>query len=59
MCLYLQGKINYYCREKYYCHMEQAATEGLQKYSNDVILKYFKAFAIVLQGMLATVYSYI
>lgn len=39
--------------------MEQAATEGLQKYSNDVILKYFKAFAIVLQGMLVTVYSYI
>ena len=30
--------------------MENAATEGLQKYSNDVILKYFKAYAIVLQG---------
>ncbi|XP_063424970.1 tetratricopeptide repeat protein 21B-like [Mytilus trossulus] len=44
------GKINYYCREKYYCHMENAASEGLQKYSNDVILKYLKAYAIILQG---------
>ncbi|KAJ8306896.1 hypothetical protein KUTeg_014980 [Tegillarca granosa] len=26
------GKINYFCRERYYCHMENAASEGLQKY---------------------------
>lgn len=30
--------------------MENAASEGLQKYSNDVILKYLKAYAIILQG---------
>lgn len=44
------GKISYYCREKYYCHMENAATEGLQKFSNDPVLKFFRAYAVILQG---------
>ncbi|XP_048728803.1 tetratricopeptide repeat protein 21B-like isoform X2 [Ostrea edulis] len=44
------GKISYYCRESYYCHMENAAIEALQKYSNDPVLKFFKAYAIILQG---------
>lgn len=44
------GKINYYCREQYFCHMENAATEGLQKYSNDVVLKFFRAYSYILQG---------
>ncbi|XP_061174848.1 tetratricopeptide repeat protein 21B-like isoform X2 [Saccostrea echinata] len=44
------GKISYYCRENYYCHMENAAMEGLQKYSNDPVLKFFRAYAIILQG---------
>lgn len=50
-CLFFQGKISYYCREKYYCHMENAATEGLQKFSNDPVLKFFRAYAVILQGM--------
>lgn len=49
-CLFFQGKISYYCREKYYCHMENAATEGLQKFSNDPVLKFFRAYAVILQG---------
>ncbi|KAK3106686.1 hypothetical protein FSP39_025201 [Pinctada imbricata] len=44
------GKINYYSREKYYSCMENAAIEGLQKYSNDVVLKFYKAFSVMLQG---------
>ncbi|XP_041371664.1 tetratricopeptide repeat protein 21B-like [Gigantopelta aegis] len=43
------AKINYYCREKYYAHMESAATEGLQKYGNDPVLKFFAAYAKILQ----------
>lgn len=44
------GKISYYCREKYYCHMENAATEGLQKFSNDPVLKFLRAYSVILQG---------
>ena len=47
----LQAKINYYCREGYYGHMENAASEGLHRYGNDPVLKFFVAFAKVLQGM--------
>ncbi|XP_046549679.1 tetratricopeptide repeat protein 21B-like [Haliotis rubra] len=43
------AKINYYLREKYYNHVESTATEGLQKYGNDPVLKFFAAFAKILQ----------
>ena len=46
----LQAKINYYCRSGYYGHMEAAANEGLQRYGNDPVLKFFVAFAKVLQS---------
>ncbi|KAH9507420.1 Tetratricopeptide repeat protein 21B [Bulinus truncatus] len=44
------AKINYYCQSGYYGHMESAASEGLQRYGNDPILKFFAAFAKVLQN---------
>ncbi|KAK6182507.1 hypothetical protein SNE40_010181 [Patella caerulea] len=44
------SKINYYCREKYYSHMENVASESLQKFGNDPVLKFFVAFAKILQG---------
>lgn len=31
--------------------MEAAADEGLKKFSNDSVLKFFRAYAMVLQGM--------
>ncbi|XP_060575597.1 tetratricopeptide repeat protein 21B-like isoform X3 [Ruditapes philippinarum] len=43
------AKIHYYCREQYFCHMEAAADEGLKKFSNDSVLKFFRAYAMVLQ----------
>ena len=46
----LQAKVHYYCREHYYCHMEAAADEGLKKYGNDSVLKFFRAYAMILQG---------
>ncbi|KAK3772094.1 hypothetical protein RRG08_061179 [Elysia crispata] len=44
------AKINYYCRAGYYGHMEAAANDGLQRYGNDPVLKFFVAFAKVLQN---------
>ncbi|XP_052258735.1 tetratricopeptide repeat protein 21B-like isoform X2 [Dreissena polymorpha] len=43
------AKIHYYCREGYYCHMEEAANDGLKKYANDSVLKFYRAYAMVLQ----------
>lgn len=43
------AKIHYYCRERYYCHMEAAADEGLKKYGNDSVLKFFRAYSMILQ----------
>ncbi|XP_059173967.1 tetratricopeptide repeat protein 21B-like [Physella acuta] len=44
------AKINYYCQAGYYGHMESAAVEGLQRYGNDPILKFYVGFAKVLQN---------
>ncbi|CAG5135745.1 unnamed protein product, partial [Candidula unifasciata] len=43
-------KITYYCQAGYYGHMEAAALEGLQRYGNDLVLKFFVALAKVLQN---------
>lgn len=32
--------------------MENAATEGLQKFSNDPVLKFLRAYSVILQGIL-------
>ena len=50
--IHLQAKIHYYCRENFYCHMEAAADEGLKKFSNDSVLKFYRAYAMLLQGKL-------
>ncbi|KAL3836422.1 hypothetical protein ACJMK2_021855 [Sinanodonta woodiana] len=44
------AKVNYYCREKYFCHMEAAAEEGLKKFGNDLVLKFFRGYAMILQN---------
>ncbi|CAH1774388.1 unnamed protein product [Owenia fusiformis] len=44
------AKINYYCRERYFRHMQTAAVEGLKKYGNDPVLKFFSAYGMVLEG---------
>ncbi|BFZ22635.1 hypothetical protein BsWGS_25674 [Bradybaena similaris] len=43
-------KVTYYCQAGYYGHMEAAAVEGLQRYGNDLVLKFFVAFAKILQN---------
>ncbi|XP_013391055.1 tetratricopeptide repeat protein 21B [Lingula anatina] len=43
------AKINYYCREKLYRHMQNAALEGMKKYGNDPVLKFFHAYSMLLE----------
>ncbi|KXJ11499.1 tetratricopeptide repeat protein 21B [Exaiptasia diaphana] len=41
--------INYYCREKYYRHLQNTCLESLQKYGNDPVLIFWKAFGILME----------
>ena len=43
------AKLNYYCRENYYRHVQNAALEGLKKYGNDPVLKFFYGYSLVLE----------
>ena len=52
MVLFLQGKIHYYMREKYYGHAQNEALEGLRKYGNDPLLKFYVGANKVLEGEL-------
>ncbi|CAI9719675.1 repeat 21B-like [Octopus vulgaris] len=46
----LMAKIFYYGHHKYFGRFEVAVTDGLTKYNNDPILKFYKALALLLQG---------
>ena len=52
MVLFLQGKIHYYMREKYYGHAQNEALDGLRKYGNDPLLKFYVGATKVLEGEL-------
>ncbi|XP_070247681.1 tetratricopeptide repeat protein 21A isoform X5 [Myotis yumanensis] len=39
-----QAGIIYYSQEKYFHHVQQAAATGLEKFSNDPVLQFFKAY---------------
>ncbi|XP_072455056.1 tetratricopeptide repeat protein 21A isoform X5 [Notamacropus eugenii] len=43
----LMAGIIYYCQEKYFRHVQNAATEGLEKFSNDSVLQFFKAYGLL------------
>ena len=43
--------INYYCREKYYRHLQNACLESLKKYGNDPVLIFWKAFGVLMEGL--------
>ncbi|XP_077347338.1 tetratricopeptide repeat protein 21A [Lithobates pipiens] len=45
----LMTSIIFYCNQKYYRHMQNIAREGLQKYYNDPVLLFFKAFGILME----------
>ncbi|OBS75116.1 hypothetical protein A6R68_14362 [Neotoma lepida] len=39
-----EALIIYYSQEKYFRHVQQAASMGLERYSNDPVLQFFKAY---------------
>lgn len=45
-----QAGIIYYSQEKYFRHVQQAAAVGLQKFSNDPVLQFFKAYGVLREG---------
>ncbi|XP_037004098.2 tetratricopeptide repeat protein 21A isoform X1 [Artibeus jamaicensis] len=42
----LMAGIIYYSQEKYFHHVQQAAARGLEKFSNDPVLQFFKAYGV-------------
>nr|KAF6476736.1 tetratricopeptide repeat domain 21A [Rousettus aegyptiacus] len=42
----LMARIIYYSQEKYFRHVQQAAAMGLEKFSNDPVLQFFKAYGV-------------
>ncbi|XP_016402613.1 tetratricopeptide repeat protein 21B-like, partial [Sinocyclocheilus rhinocerous] len=42
--------IIYYMREKYYRHAINTAVKNLKLYNNDPVLRFFKAFATLMEG---------
>lgn len=45
-----QAGIIYYSQEKYFRHVQQAAATGLEKFSNDPVLQFFKAYGAFREG---------
>ncbi|XP_027788283.1 tetratricopeptide repeat protein 21A [Marmota flaviventris] len=43
----LMAGIIYYSQEKYFHHVQQAAVAGLEKFSNDPVLHFFKAYGVL------------
>lgn len=50
MCSLSQARIIYYSQEKYFRHVQQAAAMGLEKFSNDPVLQFFKAYGVFREG---------
>jgi hypothetical protein len=48
----LQGSINYYCQAKFYRHLQNVCLEGLQKHGGDAVLMFWKAFGVLMEGLL-------
>lgn len=43
----LMASIIYYCQEKYFHHVLQAANVGLERYSCDPVLQFFRAYGVL------------
>jgi len=52
VCLLQQPLIIYYMREKFFRHAINTAVKYLKLYSNDPVLRFFKAFATLMEGKL-------
>lgn len=45
-----QAEIIYYSQEQYFRHVQRAAALGLEKFSNDPVLQFFKTYGILREG---------
>ncbi|XP_075683454.1 tetratricopeptide repeat protein 21A [Rhinoderma darwinii] len=45
----VMASIIFYCNDKYYRQMQHITREGLQKYHNDPVLLFFKAYGILME----------
>ena len=45
-----QAGIIYYSKEKYFRHVQEAAAVGLEKFNNDPVLQFFKAYGVLREG---------
>ncbi|XP_046862634.1 tetratricopeptide repeat protein 21B-like [Xenia sp. Carnegie-2017] len=43
------GSINYYCRARFYRHLQNVYLQGLQKHGGDPVLTFWKAFGILME----------
>ncbi|XP_054990356.1 tetratricopeptide repeat protein 21A [Sorex araneus] len=43
----LMAGVIYYSQEKYFHHVQQAAAAGLERFSNDPVLQFFKAYGVL------------
>lgn len=46
----IQASIIYYGQEKYFHHVLQAANVGLERYSSDPVLQFFRAYGVLGEG---------
>lgn len=47
----MQAGIFYYAREGYYRHLHNAALERLKQFGSDPVLLFWKAYAIIMEGI--------
>lgn len=48
----MQAGIFYYAREGYYRHLHNAALERLKQFGSDPVLLFWKAYAIIMEGII-------
>ncbi|XP_070278930.1 tetratricopeptide repeat protein 21B isoform X2 [Myotis yumanensis] len=46
----LKTLINYYCQERYFHHVLLVASEGIKKYGNDPIFRFYHAYGTLMEG---------
>ncbi|KAM4859500.1 tetratricopeptide repeat protein 21B [Thomomys bottae] len=46
----LKVLINYYCQEKYFHHVLLIASEGMKRFGNDPVFRFYHAYATLMEG---------
>ncbi|XP_054978983.1 tetratricopeptide repeat protein 21B [Sorex araneus] len=46
----LKALINYYCQERYFHHVLVVASEGMKKYANEPIFRFYYAYGTLMEG---------